>query len=359
MPLFLMRPVLLFAISLRCALFAQAPPNEANFWTAGGRFIGAKQCGTCHPAQAKNFHQNSMSRALEPIEACAILKGDVHFAWKDGQYTYQILRSGEKILYRVTDGKETFETPLLYAFGQGKAGQTYVFDVEGHFYESRVSYYAKLQGLDLTVGAINSKPAGLRSAAGRIMDASEARNCFGCHTTGARLGNTLQLKSFESGVLCESCHGPGGTHVGSIQNGKPMANSIRPLKGMDAQDTNEMCGVCHRTWEDVMTMGIKGINNVRFPPYRLTNSPCFSLTDRRIACTACHNPHEAVVSDDRYYDSKCVACHNKANSSIKKRTCTVGKEACTSCHMPRVEPPESHHAFADHWIRVPKGNYPD
>jgi hypothetical protein len=193
------------------------------------------------------------------------------------------------------------------------------------------------------------------------MDAGEARSCFGCHTTGARMGNVLQLKTFESGVQCESCHGPGGAHVDGIQNGKPRPNSIRSLKGMDAQETNEMCGVCHRTWEAVMMMGVKGINNARFPPYRLTNSPCFSVTDRRIACTACHNPHEGLVSDDKYYDSKCAACHNQANLAIKKRTCPVGKQACTSCHMPRVEPAESHHAFPDHWIRIvrSKTDYPD
>jgi hypothetical protein len=111
----------------------------------------------------------------------------------------------------------------------------------------------------------------------------------------------------------------------------------------------------------VMMMGLKGINNARFPPYRLANSACFSLTDRRIACTACHNPHEALATDDRAYDSKCEACHNAANSSIKKKSCPVGKQACTSCHMQRVEPAESHHAFPDHWIRVvhSKSDYPD
>jgi hypothetical protein len=52
---------------------------------------------------------------------------------------------------------------------------------------------------------------------------------------------------------------------------------------MDPQETSEMCGVCHRTWETVVTMGLKGINTARFPAYRLTSSPCFSLQDRRIA----------------------------------------------------------------------------
>jgi len=359
------RLLALLAVPPQFAAFAQVPktatpPNAANYWVVSGRFIGSGRCAECHPAQAKNFYRNSMSRALEPIGTCAILNGDIHFTWTDGQYTYSITRAGETVFYRVTDGKQTFETGLLYAFGQGKAGQTYVFDVGGRFYESRVSYYSKLNGLDLTVGAMNNKPDNLLTAAGRVMDANEARSCFGCHTTGARVGNVLQLKTYQNGVQCESCHGPGGAHADGIRNGKPQPNSIRSLKGMDAQDTNEMCGACHRTWEAVMMMGIKGINNVRFPPYRLANSSCFSLTDRRIACTACHNPHEGLVSDDKYYDSKCAACHNGGNLSSKK-TCPVGKQACTSCHMQRVEPAESHHAFPDHWIRIvrSKTDYPD
>jgi len=175
------------------------------------------------------------------------------------------------------------------------------------------------------------------------------------------VGTTLQLNEFQEGVQCESCHGPGAAHVQAVRAGKSDASLIRSLKGMDPQQSNEFCGSCHRTWETVMMMKIKGINTARFPSYRITGSPCFSLDDRRISCTACHDPHGALVSDDRFYDSKCTACHNRANASLKKKTCPVGTQACTSCHMQRVEPAESHHAFPDHWFRVVKSatDYPE
>jgi hypothetical protein len=337
------------------------PPTGANYWNAKSRFVGSRQCAVCHAAQAKSFHESSMSGALAPVESCDLLKGDVHFTVAVDGYSYQIARTKDKVTYRVTDNKGAFEAPLEYAFGQGKAGQTYVYSLNGVFHETRVSYYSEINGLALTVGAINSKPGNLQEAAGRVMDPADTRNCFGCHTTGARVGNEIQLKNYEPGVQCESCHGPGGAHIDSIRNGKPAAGSIRALKGMDPQQSNEFCGVCHRTWETVMTMGLRGINNVRFPPYRLTNSPCFSVEDRRIACTSCHDPHGRLVQDDKSYDAKCTACHNAQNSSIQKRKCPVGKEACTSCHMPKVETAEAHHAFRDHWFRVvrSKDGYPD
>jgi hypothetical protein len=348
----------------RAKASGQNIPTATNFWNSKGRFAGSATCAGCHAAQAEKFRGSSMSRALEPIGRSAIPQGDAPYIFHDGPYTWSVGRTGGptggKVMYKITNGKETLEVPLEYAFGQGKAGQTYVFSMGGEYFESRVSYYASLHGLDLTVGAMNSAPTSLQDAAGRVMKGNEPRNCFGCHTTGARVGSTLQLTAYEDGVQCEGCHGPGGAHVDAVRQGKAAPGSIRALRGMTPQESNEFCGACHRTWEAVMTMGIRGINNSRFPAYRLTNSPCFSLEDVRISCTSCHDPHGALVTEDRAYDAKCTACHHAANVSLKKKTCPVGKHACTSCHMARVEPAESHHAFPDHWFRVvKKAEYPD
>ena len=68
----------------------------------------------------------------------------------------------------MTDGKETLRVPIEWAFGQGAAGQTYLFQREGRWYESRVSYFAALRGLDLTLGMQNHTPHNLLEAAGRI-----------------------------------------------------------------------------------------------------------------------------------------------------------------------------------------------
>ncbi|HVW84819.1 MAG TPA: multiheme c-type cytochrome [Bryobacteraceae bacterium] len=352
-----------FFVLLTSTALAQKPdiPVGSAFWSASAAYAGSSTCASCHPAQAKRFHENSMSRALEPVSACEILRDRLPLYFKKDAWSYSIVRAGDRVLYRVSDGAKTFEAPLQYAFGQSKAGQTYVYSVDNRFYESRVSYYAKLRALDLTVGAMNSEPVDLRSAAGRIMEGNEPRNCFGCHTTGARQGASLQLEHYEAGVQCESCHGPGGAHVDAVRAGGKVPGTIRSLRNMDPQQSAEFCGTCHRTWENVMMMGIKGINNVRFPAYRLTNSPCFSLEDRRISCTACHDPHGPLVAGDNSYDSKCAACHNPANARLRKKICPVAKQACTSCHMPRVEPAEAHHAFPDHWIRVSRSakDYPD
>jgi cytochrome c peroxidase len=105
------------------------------------------------------------------------------------------------------------------------------------------------------------------------------------------------------------------------------------------------------------------LNNVRFQPYRLFHSKCYS-DDRRISCTACHDPHEPVRQDAAYYDSKCAACHapkggaaalrTAAKSQATERPCKVATKDCVSCHMPKLGPPAAHFKFTDHYIRVVK-----
>jgi Cytochrome c554 and c-prime len=335
--------------------------SSALVWPAQGEYAGSRRCAVCHAAQARTYVESSMSRALEPIDHCEILTRNPRLTWSDGRFQYVIEKAGDRYRYTAKDGAETAEATLLYAFGQGKAGQTYVYASGGKYYESRVSYYQELKGLGLTVGAQNIQPQNIGQALGRLMSPGETRDCFGCHTTAARRGNELRLDRYENGVQCEDCHGPGAAHIASISDGKPKPGSIRGLKGMKAEETNDLCGSCHRTWETIMLLKIRGTSNVRFQPYRLTNSQCFLSGDSRIACTACHNPHAAPVTDAKAYDAKCTACHNTANSTIRKTRCKVATEGCVSCHMPRYEVPGSHHSFADHWIRVAKAGdpYPD
>ena len=352
-----------FWLALAGNLAAQGMGGGASalIWPAQGEYIGSSQCALCHPAQAKSFRVNGMHRAMAAIGDCDILQQHPRMTWSDGPYQYLIEKTEGGYRYSVANGAERADATLRYAFGQGKAGQTYVFEKDGRYYESRVSYYRELNGLSLTVGAQNARPADILQALGRLMSPNDARDCFGCHTTGARRGNALQLEKFENGVQCEDCHSPGAAHIASIVDGKPKPGTIRNLRGLSAESTNDLCGSCHRTWETIALLNIRGPNNARFQPYRLTNSRCYDPSDRRIACTACHDPHAALVTDAKAYDSKCAACHNAGNTAIGKRVCKVGGEGCVTCHMPRVEAPGSHHLFVDHWIRVArKGDaYPD
>lgn len=326
-----------------------------------GKYLGPQVCAACHTEIVKGYLPSGMSKALEGISNCQILASHPDLKYKDAQYSYQIRRQGNQSIYEVTDGRETFSTPILYCFGQGKSGQTYVFKHSGSFYESRLSFYSEIDGLDLTIGYAEDPPPALIDAAGRKLSQDETLSCFGCHSTGSVHGRELDLENLIPGVTCESCHGPGEKHVASFSeggNGNLAAGKMERLGEMDGDDISQnLCGKCHRSVEDVFALtNTNPLNNVRFQPYRMFKSRCYS-TDRRIGCTACHNPHEPTAEGSKIYDSKCLACHlpdNKTAKSDERNSppCPVASQDCVSCHMPKIDAPQAHFKFTDHRIRI-------
>ncbi|HYE71718.1 MAG TPA: multiheme c-type cytochrome, partial [Blastocatellia bacterium] len=261
-----------------------------------------------------------------------------------------------------SDGKETISAPILYAFGQGKAGQTYVFEVQGKLHESRISFYNEINGLDLTLGATREVPQTLIEAIGRPMSSIDVKDCFSCHATAAVSDTKLQLDKMTLGVTCEGCHGPGENHIIAMKSGSKANKQIVNPGHFNADGQTEFCGSCHRTWSQVQLMRIRGVANVRFQPYRIFGSKCYDIEDKRIGCVTCHDPHQQTKQTAVFYDSKCLACHSANAKDVARLVqCRVGKENCASCHMPKYELPGSHFKFTDHRIRVVRPNdpYPD
>jgi len=321
-------------------------------WAAGPSIT---ECLGCHRAEAEHFALSGMAQALLGTSASSVLHGHSRLTARIGEYSYAIARSGNRVIYSVTDGKNTTQSDADWAFGSGEAGQTYVFQRDGRWYESRVSYFLALNNLDLTMGAQNSAPRNLVEATGRLLSPADTVSCFGCHATNAVKASALALADMEPGVQCEACHGRTEPHLRAVRSGEGSA-AMRKLGDMNAEAMSEFCGRCHRSWSSVAMNGPRGILNVRFQPYRLELSKCFDPSDNRIRCTACHDPHGELETSRQAYDPKCVACH----SGVGVRWCRVGKKDCVNCHMPMVELPGAHKKFTDHRIRiVHAGEYPD
>jgi len=301
-------------------------------------------CATCHKSQTDAFAQAGMTRALEAAPTARILQANPKLKTQLGPYSYEI----DHATYTVTDGKDTLRVPLEWAFGQGTAGQTYLFQRDGRWYESRVSYFSALKSLDLTLGMQNITPHNLLEAAGRLVGVAEAGQCFDCHSTGVvKASPHPDLSRMQEGVQCERCHGATEAH---LKTTAPM----RKLSALSTEEMSDLCGQCHRTWSHVAMNGPHGILNVRFQPYRLALSKCYDVADRRIRCTACHDPHRPVQTVAAAYDARCLACH-------AAKPCRIAKKDCVTCHMPKLELPGARAKFTDHKIRVAKANdpYPD
>jgi hypothetical protein len=278
-----------------------------------------------------------------------------------GVYSYSVDTIGDKSTYKVTDGTNTIALPIRWIMGIG--AQTWVLEYQGHLYESLVSYYPAIRGLDITTGDEVITPSTLEQAMGRQLTQHDSVACFECHATNAVANGKLNLESVQPGLTCEHCHVGAVSHLVNVAQGELHA-PLRDLSKLSSEEVSEFCGQCHRTWETVVRIRWRGVVNVRFQPYRLANSKCYDSDDPRISCLACHDPHQDLVRDDSSYDAKCLACHaptsHPATISSTTKSCTVAKTNCVSCHMPKVTIPPGL-TFRDHQIRIVKSgeNYPN
>jgi hypothetical protein len=366
------------------------------------KFVGTAECAKCHTQIASTQATTPMAQAAAPAASSEILKSHSDLTEQRAEYHYELSTSRQTVNFSVTDGAQSLSAPIAWAFGLGHKGQTYIYERDGGFYESHLSFYKSLGALDLTTGHDASNPDDLKSAMGRWLDGGEAQRCFGCHTTASNVGGHFDTSHLTPGVQCESCHGPGAAHVAAIKAGKIEAGraSIFNPKKLDPVASVDFCGACHRTWADVILgeQKLRSVMNVRFQPYRLEDSKCWrnSQGDARLQCIACHNPHEQLNQEASSYDAKCLTCHTGAagheKSVFEKLTgdkseaeqlsaetsassklaaeksehetlakiCPQAKSNCITCHMPQVEVPSVHAKFFDHRIRVvrPDAPYP-
>jgi hypothetical protein len=320
-------------------------------------FLGPDACAACHASKVRTQKQTPMAHAaLRPTDSEA-LRTHEQLTFHLAPYSYQIQRQQAGSLYSVTDGKQTISAPLSWAFGLGESGQTYILERNGTFFESRMSYFPALDGLDFTPTPSRAPGSTLEDALGRrMLYSGETQRCFGCHTTASTTNRRFDPGPLIPGVTCEACHGPGAKHVAAMNSGR-MQQGLRSILDpgqLNPVDQVDFCGACHRTYVDVILSKTFGILNLRFQPYRLERSQCWIKSNNGITCLACHNPHQPRVRDLASYDDRCLGCHHfpAPSRGHSAKTCTVSTNNCVSCHMPKYEVPGTHAKFTDHFIRI-------
>ena len=322
----------------------------------------SRGCAQCHVGVVASYAHAGMQHAIEPAGADPVLQAHTSLHAKVGQYSYAIETKGAESTYTVSDGQGSMTLPIRWIFGQHS--QTWVLEKDGDFYESAVSYFHLEQALASTPGDENLSPHNITEAIGRKVSTWELLQCFDCHGTNATQGEKLTLDRLRPGLSCERCHDGADQHMSDALRGN-FRSTPKSLKTMNADDTSQFCGQCHRTWDAAVRNHWHGPSDVRFQPYRLANSRCFLGTDRRIGCLACHDPHQPVNTHVEFYDAKCLACHAagkaKETPPAVAKACPVSAAKCTSCHMPRVALPGGHGVFTDHQIRIVHAGdpYPD
>jgi hypothetical protein len=314
-------------------------------------------CGGCHAREVSTQPLTQMGRAMQLPGDNPALAAHPKLVLHRDPYTYTVETHNGQTTYSVTDGTRTISIPVQWSMGSG--AETWLLERDGQFYESMVSFYPSVDGLDLTVGDDRIIPSTLEEAIGRPLVTEGVTTCFGCHASNAVVDHQLNLKTMVPGVTCEHCHTGADAHSEAMMAGDTNAPSPKPGR-ISSEYLSDFCGQCHRTFDLVVRAGWHGPTNVRFQPYRLALSECFDGADPRISCLACHDPHQQVVRNAAFYDKKCLACHSAAASHAPPhaKVCPAATSNCASCHMPKTPLPGSQFVFTDHDIRVVKAGDP-
>ena len=330
--------------------------------------MGAETCATCHASIFATQKTTAMGATAMHAENSEVLRSHANLNFSFLGYRAEIKRDGPNSNYSLTDGKESRTAPLLWAFGTGRVGQSYLFKKpDGKFYEARVTYFSSLHNLHFTPARELASAKSVDEAMYREVSDAEVGRCFACHTTGPNVAGKFDEANLIPGVGCEACHGAGAAHVAAMQASQLAgvsagATAIFNPRTLRPPDSVDFCGACHATTWDVKLSGNKGVSNARSQPYRLEKSKCWGAGDARLTCIGCHDPHKPLQTEAGSYDAVCLSCHangTKTETVAKsiagghsKAACPVAQKDCTSCHMPKVEVPEMHYGFTDHKIQI-------
>jgi cytochrome c554/c'-like protein len=357
------------------AKFSMSTPDRwqaAGWWPTKGtpslsEYVGPGACTKCHAEIAASQQKTPMFNAARRPSDLTHLQQHKQLSFSDETYDYILSTGSNETKISVKDKTSAVSATVGWVFGAD--AQTYVLKQNDVFLESRLSYYPGLAGLDITPGHKASAPSSIAQALGDPIDKETIRRCFGCHSTASTVSGNFDPEHAMLGVTCEACHGPGLQHVAAMQTNpdQSAAGTMLNPERLSPVDSADFCGACHRTPVDVALFMPRhmGISSIRLQPYRLERSLCWGAGgDPRLTCMACHDPHRPLVRDSTAYDAKCLKCHagpESPSSANLQPACKVGTRDCVSCHMPKLEIPNVHATFTDHFIRVvrPSTKFPD
>jgi len=338
-----------------------------NWWprkgtASSGAYAGASACRQCHADEASTQPRTPMANASYHSAVSNWGAKLSAATGSSGPYFYRVVPHAHEANLIVSSGNQSITADITWTFGAGVRGQTFILENNGTTYDSQVSSFPGLHdGMAITPGHPPAKAGDLHKALGARLDPQMAARCFGCHTTNSTMNDQFDPQQAIPGIQCESCHGPGLAHVVAanmnlVEDAKALIFSPHSLSPVESVD---FCGACHMTPADVAESDFFGPNNVRFQPYRLEKSRCWGVRgDERLVCSACHNPHQPVAHEARFYDQRCLGCHRSSDAQAQNQgasapgICPKATANCTTCHMPKYDVPEMHAKFTDHFIRI-------
>jgi predicted CXXCH cytochrome family protein len=329
-------------------------------------------CASCHQEIYARYEKTSMARG-SGLAMEALVPGGFHHAASDVAYkVFARDGAGWMSFARGADARGPLqgEKRLQYFIGSGHRGRTYLYVVDGQWFELPINYYTRRNVWDMAPAFDNvtTMPAPL----------PVDPNCLHCHATEVQPSQMTARNRFvggvpfkQGGVGCSACHGDATAHLAAKGYG-PIVN---PSKLTPAR-RDSACIQCHlegdavvyrpgkslatfKAGEDLADTAVyfvrasqaSGGARATSQYEALLKSACKRATGDKLTCTTCHDPHSDTAPAERvaYFRAKCLSCHTGADMA----THHPEQPDCATCHMPsRSTVDISHEQVTDHDIEA-------
>ncbi|HTR64324.1 MAG TPA: c-type cytochrome [Terriglobales bacterium] len=341
---------------------ASPPHKPGPAFEALSEPTGSGRCVVCHRAEVEGYARSAMAHSLR--EAGNEPQGTVNTP----NATIAIHSSPTGYWQSLHSGGDVTDYRIDYVIGSGNHASGYLLDLGGHLFQSPVAYYKSRQTYDLAPGYEKlPNPDFTRPV---------AEACLFCHAGDAlhipETSNRYRSPPFSTeAITCERCHGSVEAHLAD-----PRAGTIVNPAKLEPAARNSICEQCHllgvgrvlnpgktfsdfrpgepleqvfTTYVNALPPGadsgkIKVISHVE----QLARSTCARMSNGRLWCGTCHDPHDQPADPVAYFRSKCLTCHTGTFAASHPP-----KESnCIGCHMPRRDAKDGGHtAFTDHRIQ--------
>lgn len=325
---------------------------------AENSYIGHEACAGCHKQIAATQVNTAMARTWQGRQATELPANysQAHAEGPDPAIHYLIKRAAQSLEFEVQmPNRRPVKFPVQITMGGERHGLSFLVrvpDVEGSklsrapLVETRYLHYAPENRLALSPGFPPEKPTTYETALGRVLSPHFEKKCLACHGEPRTHGTHT-----DSGVSCESCHGPGQSHLLALSKKSANKGILNPAR-LPITEQMQPCSPCHAgfsTVVDPMPDDLLISDQVT----ALSNSECWRQSGGRITCTNCHDPHQDAPRAVLIAKSEktCLTCHT-LNLPGHSALCPVNRSSgCVGCHMPNEtgSPP---FVISDHWIRV-------
>lgn len=354
-------------------------------------YTGSSACASCHAGEAAAWRHSHHAMAQEAATP-GVISGDfngakISFKGSTGRF----YRAGDKFMVETEDAAgKLADFTVSYRFGVAPLQQYLVTFPDG-----------RLQVLPWAWDTRPAEAGGQRwfhmyqdqpiPASDPLHWTGRMQNwnfmCAECHTTGLRKRYDAAANSFDTifaevSVGCESCHGPGASHVAWARNGRdphvprdgfatqaarrPAPDwSANPATGSPAHgvsrpagDEVEVCAECHSRrsefregWRPGEPLAATHLENFLDAGLfeddgqmkdEVFNDQSFKqslMYARGVVCSDCHDPHAGGlrVTGGPAAASVCAQCHQSARFATTEHSGHLagpGAPDCISCHMP-------------------------